>query len=54
MRSSARFPGMAPAAATEDEAEAAVPLTWREGVVVVVAIMDGDVCAVLVFTVKCR
>jgi len=54
IRSSARFPGTAPAAATEDEVEAALPLTWREGVEVVVAIMDGDICAALIFTAKCR
>lgn len=52
MRSSARFPGTAPTAVTDDEDGAAVPLTWREGVEVVVAIMGGD--AVLIYTANCR
>lgn len=58
MRSSARFPVMVPAAAAgapeEDAAGAVAPLTWSEGVDVVVAIMDSDVCAVLIFAGKCR
>jgi len=58
MRSSARFPVIAPVAAAdvpdEDEVGAAVPLTWREGVEVVVAITEGGLCAVLVFAGKCR